>query len=118
MNWEKHRDDINKKPSNQQLDMIEAVNTELKLSDGSRIEYIGGIYGLNGDFFLMFPTGEVKLLLNFKLKISRKKKWVEIDRFMLVDEGYRKNHSGWRLRHKEFRLDTKSKCKGQIYDRI
>lgn len=83
----KHDEDINKVPSEEQLDMIKFVGKGFRLSDGSIVHYIGGVYGLNGDFFLMSPKGEILLILDFTLCQQGRKKSIDLSRFMLVDEG-------------------------------
>lgn len=65
--------------------MIKLVGRKLRLSDSSAIHYIGG------DFFLITSRGEIKILLEFELIWQGKKRWVEVKRFMLVDEGIDKD---------------------------
>jgi len=71
-----------------EVKMRELIGKEFKLSDKSVITFIGGDY--LGDYFLIFPNGKILLLLDFKIVQQGKKKWVEIKKFLLVDEGINK----------------------------
>lgn len=57
------------------------IKSKLILSDGSAIHLIGG------DYFLIKNTGEIKLLLQFTINEHKRRRWIEIKKFILVDKG-------------------------------
>ena len=65
--------------------MINWIGKGRKMSDGTELSQIGSIE--NGDFFLFYPNGEVRLLLGWSIVKDRGKMWVKIYKFMLVDLG-------------------------------
>jgi hypothetical protein len=108
--WKGHKERINETPSKEQLNMIKFVGKGYKLSDGSMVHYIGGVYGLNGDFFLMSNIGEIRLLLDFSLVSRGRKKCIKIRKFMLIDEGIEKDL--WVAQNSSFKLV------GNYYEKI
>lgn len=64
---------------------IKLIGKKLKLSDDSNIYFKGG------DCFLVYPNGKLLLLLEFKLIRQKRKKFIDIKRCLLCDEGIGKN---------------------------
>ena len=89
----------------EKINLIKRLGTKgFKLVDSSRLHYIGGIHGMDGDFFLMFPTGEIRLILSWELFKQGKNRRVEVYRFMLIDVGLNRDITQWLNENQDFKL--------------